>query len=1508
MKYKLVIYGNNMFKEVDFDEDFKGSLTIGTDKACQIAFRRDRFLTGFVFRVDHREDGQYILSCSDTVYLTKNIGIKEYVRQLEVGDHISLCYDLTGTEIFGIDFFACFDSAGDDYDLQINCMDSNEISIGGQVGCSIRIDDPFLHDDIIFLRKGVDGYELDLSQVQIGVEVNGFAARTNSCFLRFGEFISIKGYSFCLCDGILYTTRNAKLITNRKTEIVSYQKNHYKYPKFIKNARQHFKLPEDTIEVLGPKSKDESEPQSFLLSVMPMLVNMLLMVGLRGVMGGGGMFVIYFAATMTVSTTISIINFVKDKKKREEKENNRKKTYMEYLSKQEDEIIKLREREKVVANYMNPTLDNYMTFISDFDNRLFEKDKEDDDYLKVRLGDGVVLSNCQIDFKKEEYVDTDDELKDFPAALHAKYQYISNMPVCLNLKDVNAVGFIGNRTKLYQMEKNLIIEFAASHFYKDVKLFLIMDEEDVPLFSFARWLQITYNEKNKMRNFMYDSESAKVTLEFLYSELSMRETLGGVAEGMPEYVVMVFRSHLISNHPVSKYIEKAKDLGFRFVFFEEYEEFVNSACSARIFLNDDTYTGYIQNIDNGENVQAFEYGHISSKEAELAAKKLACVYVDDVNLENSLTKNISLFDLLNIMNPYDLNLEKRWANSKIYKTMAAPIGVKSGDEIVYLDLHEKYHGPHGLVAGTTGSGKSEILQTYILSMATLFHPYEVGFIIIDFKGGGMVNQFRDLPHLNGAITNIDGNEIERSLLSIKAELIKRQELFAQQDVNHIDDYIKAYKEGKAVTPLPHLILIVDEFAELKSEQPEFMKELISAARIGRSLGVHLILATQKPSGVVSDQIWSNSKFKLCLKVQNKGDSNEVLKSPLAAEIKEPGRAYLQVGNNEIFQLFQSAYSGASAKNDGISAQKKFAITSVELSGIRHMIYEQKPSSEDGGETQLKAIVNYVKEYCDKNSIKRLPNICLPALSDTIPITMDGFENNSTDIVVPIGIVDDPSRQRQYVESINISQNNLYIIGSAQSGKTNLIQTIIRGLAEQYSPKEVNMYILDFASMILRNFENLNHVGGVITSTDEERLKGFLKLMQSTIQARKKYFSQLGLSSYSAYRESGKSELPQIVIFLDNWVAFRSYFPEYEDIIINISRECVSVGISLIVTAAQATGAGFKLLSNFSKRTALYCNDSSDYATIFESCRKKIGDIAGRGIIENSKMYYEIQYYLAFAAKKEYEKINLMKEFINKIHDMYGDEYVAGIPEIPQKVTERYMIKQFGDRYLPYEIPVGMEFESIGKRTIRLDQLFVQAFVGQANSMKHKMVEFVIDKAISKAEAAPVELYVIDDLENEYKKYESIAAAYTTTIPGTVSIFTTITEKLKTRFEQSQAGQINLAKEPLQLVVINSSSMIKTIGTDKELLDMYKLISSSLKNMKVCFLLTSVENEMISFSAGDLMKKIRELKQVIAFEDIRNIKVVDVPMSIAREFKKSLEQNDAYMFAGDTIEKIRIIEA
>ena len=310
-------------------------------------------------------------------------------------------------------------------------------------------------------------------------------------------------------------------------------------------------------------------------------------------------------------------------------------------------------------------------------------------------------------------------------------------------------------------------------------------------------------------------------------------------------------------------------------------------------------------------------------------------------------------------------------------------------------------------------------------------------------------------------------------------------------------------------------LFADEFAELKADQPEFMKELISTARIGRSLGVHLILATQKPAGVVNDQIWSNSKFKLCLKVQDKSDSNEVLHSPLAAEIREPGRAYLQVGNNEIFELFQSAYSGAPAFVQSTNTSRKFQISAVDLSGKRTVLYEQKPEKSEASMTQLDAVVDYIEEYCKKSEIAKLPDICLPPLPENIPYPEE-LPTDSTDIIVPIGIYDDPDRQAQDEFSINFTKNHAFILGSSLSGKTCLMQSMIMGLSTKYSPEDVNIYVIDFASMIMRIFEDMNHVGSVVTITDEDKLKNLFDLLLKKIEDRRRILASKGLSSFGSY--------------------------------------------------------------------------------------------------------------------------------------------------------------------------------------------------------------------------------------------------------------------------------------------------------------------------------------------------------------------------------------------------------
>lgn len=247
----------------------------------------------------------------------------------------------------------------------------------------------------------------------------------------------------------------------------------------------------------------------------------------------------------------------------------------------------------------------------------------------------------------------------------------------------------------------------------------------------------------------------------------------------------------------------------------------------------------------------FHFDPYEEEAAEASMKQLSNISLKMVSQAFSLPKTITFLEMYGVGRVEHLNPLKRWQDNNPVKSLAAPVGVGTDGQLFQLDLHEKFQGPHGLVAGMTGSGKSEFIITYILSMAVSYHPEEVAFVLIDYKGGGLTGAFEDkergihLPHLVGTITNLDGSAIQRSLMSIESELKRRQSLFnaaksaAGEGTMDIYSYQKLYRAKKVAEPLPHLFIISDEFAELKKQQPEFMDQLISAARIGRSLGVHL---------------------------------------------------------------------------------------------------------------------------------------------------------------------------------------------------------------------------------------------------------------------------------------------------------------------------------------------------------------------------------------------------------------------------------------------------------------------------------------------------------------------------------------------------------------------------------------------------------------------------------------------------------------------------------------------
>ena len=560
---------------------------------------------------------------------------------------------------------------------------------------------------------------------------------------------------------------------------------------------------------------------------------------------------------------------------------------------------------------------------------LWNRNHSHSDFLFCRLGIGDVPFQVDIDIPKSKFNVVQDSLREKPAVIKSEYATLKNVPVGIDMLKSRLYGIVGgsNRSGAMKMMYNIVSQVAANNCYTDVKMVFVYNEknrEDKLSWDFARWLPHVWSEDKKTRYLATNKlEAADVFYELanilrMRGETSKEVSLDKTPVQKPHYILFIEDAEMLEGQLISKYVfDPRPEYGITSFIMSKRRTDLPNECE-NIIQCDKHFSGVynVADINTANNTIAFD--NVSYDELLRFSKRLSEVKVNEMESILDIPAGIDFFEMYGVGSLEEFSVEERWRKNRTFNTMKALIGKKAGGQDCYLDIHEKYHGPHGLVAGTTGSGKSELLQTYILSLALNYSPEDVAFFVIDYKGGGMANLFEGLPHMIGQISNLSGNQIRRAMISIKSENRRRQRLFNDAGVNNINLYTRLYKNHEVSVPIPHLFIIIDEFAELKKEEPDFMRELISVAQVGRSLGIHLILATQKPNGTVDDNIWSNSKFRLCLRVQDRQDSNDMLHKPDAAYISQAGRAYLQVGNDEIYEMFQSGWSGATYnENEGV---------------------------------------------------------------------------------------------------------------------------------------------------------------------------------------------------------------------------------------------------------------------------------------------------------------------------------------------------------------------------------------------------------------------------------------------------------------------------------------------------------------------------------------------------------------------------------------------------------------
>ncbi|MBQ6693105.1 MAG: FHA domain-containing protein [Clostridia bacterium] len=820
-----------------------------------------------------------------------------------------------------------------------------ELTVGKQEGCHIRYDfRGLVSKRHAVLAREADGSMRLTDQSTNGVYVNGQRIQ-GARRLAFGDVINILGLKLVFLGdalGVYALGRQVEIDPRIHMPYVLPQSGEKQPPaeesRFKRAPRAVEELHREPVEIEAPPPPNKPKKQPLLLTIGPaftMMIPMLLGSGMAifsaGATGMGRspfMFtgIITAVSSAAIGVMWALINMRHAKKQLREDELHRFNAYRDYLVRIADELNEQYRDNAKTLNDRYPSAEACLRYGAD-PTRLWNRNFTHDDLLFVRLGMGSMPFQVPIGIPKERFTLVDDSLSEKPKQIFDSFSTLRDVPVGVDLGADPLWGIYGGGSMAegISVARSMAVQLAANTCYTDVKLVFLYEKQYEREFAFAKWLPHVWSEDKKVRYVASDKNEVSDVLYALGSTLRIRaeqENRRGAAR--PHYVVFVCDPDLLEGEPAAKYLlEPVEGLGVSTVLIAPGYEALPNSCT-NLIERDKHFCGFydVSTVESKKRAVAFD--DVSAFEAERFARWLSGIRVKELESGGELADAVTFFDLYGVQSLAEFGVIDRWRKNRTYENMRALVGQKAGGADLYLDIHEKYHGPHGLVAGTTGSGKSETLQTYMLSLALNFSPLDVGFFVIDYKGGGMANLFSDLPHMLGQISNLSGNQVRRAMVSIKSEIKRRQRIFGEYDVNHLDQYTRLLKNGEAAVPIPHMVIVIDEFAELKREEPDFMRELISVAQVGRSLGIHLILATQKPAGTVDDNIWSNSKFKLCLRVQDKQDSMDMLKKPDAAYITRAGRCYLQVGNDEIFELFQSGWSGAAYDEDMAAAKAEVA--------------------------------------------------------------------------------------------------------------------------------------------------------------------------------------------------------------------------------------------------------------------------------------------------------------------------------------------------------------------------------------------------------------------------------------------------------------------------------------------------------------------------------------------------------------------------------------------------------
>lgn len=1134
-----------------------------------------------------------------------------------------------------------------------------------------------------------------------GIYLNG-KAFTGKKRIRTGDSIDIYGIhilvlkellvcvTFC---GISRIVQRKDILQNEKTHGEAWKKREERW--IERRCIQEKELHTGEVEVMMPDQPAVEPKQPLILSLGPsltMVLPMLLMAQLSSrFMEGMGSNFYYLSVAMSISSAflalfwgIANYGYRKHTHKKEGREKERQ--YKEYLDGIENYFLSCQKDNREILEKKYPALTALLGKESGRQTVLWNRYYRQKDFLSLRIGEGDMPFQVSVKLSNRQKGIIQGKLANHARELAERFLILDHVPIVADLYENRQVGIVGNlyKEKNSEILLQILVQIAACHCYTEIKTVCFYHKDrmrDREIADCIRWMPHSWSQNRKVRFLAGDDEEAAQILPVLTRELVNGKDDPDKGMCIPWYIVIVLNEKLLQGETFYRCLTDPKGNCPASVIFAGMErEELPKSC--RYFISNIEQNGELLNLGSDRiNRQKMVMETCSGINAQKYVRSTAGFRVRETEIDRQLPEQVHFLQLYGCGRVEELESGKRWKQSRTEERIKVPIGCGAGGNIVSLDVHEKFHGPHGLIAGTTGSGKSELLQTYLLSIAVSFSPADVNFFMIDYKGGGTGNLLKGLPHCAGVISNLSGNQIKRAMSAIISENKRRQALLGNYQVNHIDAYTKLYRKGKAKDPMPHLILVVDEFAELKKEEPEFMQEIISLAQVGRSLGVHLILATQKPAGTVDDKIWSNARFRLCLRVQDRQDSLDMLHNGDAALLISPGQCYMQIGNHEHYELFQTGYCGGNYVEEGKRGARAALLKNT---GKREEAADEMRSSE--GVSQIETLVSYVNRMTQKYDYSPAQSLWLPELPERVTVenlkSIDEGQSRAfgeEELKIVLGLCDDPGSQQQFTYWYQPQvHGHMAVCGGPATGKTTLVKTLLWQLAVNYTPEEVLIMIINIGQETFSSFPAMPNCLGVLKEKEEKEI--FFYHLAQLIDKRKRTLSGV---SCQQYNQSGKGRLPSIFLIIDNFYELNKILKDgQQELLIKLAAEGLTLGIYLILSAAAPGETGGRLYEKIKTTIALEMSDRFQYGDILRQYHIPVFPKAnqkGRGLCRVQGKILEFQTALALEEQEDHAYAGMIEKRGREMEQYMrreGKDLPEKFPVIPKKADYGILTADF----------------------------------------------------------------------------------------------------------------------------------------------------------------------------------------------------------------------------------------